>query len=315
MRLATLATYDGTMHEARDAAQRALAEDCHEPGLRVVIHRRLALVHLLLAELDAAERHARTAIELADGDARVQAQANLACILAVGGRPVGAELERALEPGVARGLASIDDSPAAIGGLLLMYRGELDEARARLRQGFELTHARGGEPLSTGLVFALSELESRAGRFDDALDYARRGLVATEQTGQATERMALLFAEALALVHLGQPEAARVAASEGLEIAQRAGARIAEAQNRLALGLLELSLGHPAEALAVLEPAVAMMRERASESRLRSRSCPRRSRPPPRSATPSPRARCWRSSRPLRAGRGCTRRRAAAAGW
>jgi DNA-binding CsgD family transcriptional regulator len=218
-----------------------------------------------MAELDVAEGYARTAVELAEGDARVQAQANLACIRALQGRPAGAEVGRALEPDATLALASIDDSPAAIAGLVLMYSGDLDGARARLEAGLEATRARGGDPLSTGLLFALSELESRAGRFATALDYARSGLAASEQTGQATERSVLLFAEGLALAHLGQADAARAAAAEGLEIAQRAEHRFAEAQNRWALGLLELSLGHPAEALAALDPAVAMMRERVGE--------------------------------------------------
>jgi DNA-binding CsgD family transcriptional regulator len=260
VRLATLATYDGTMAEARDAAERALAEDVDDVALRAVIHRRLALVHLLLAELDAAERHAATAVELADGDARLQAQANLACVRALAGHRVDAELERALDPAATRTLASIDDSPAAIAGLLLMYRGELDEARSRLRAGLQLARTLGGDPLSTGLLFALSELESRAGKFDRALGYARRGLAASAQTGQATERSVLLFAEALALAHLGD-EAARPSALEGLAIAERAGLRFAQAQNRWALGLLELSLGRAAEALAAIEPAVALLRD------------------------------------------------------
>ena len=265
VRLATLATYDGTIPEARDAALRALAEDCDDPALRVVIHRRLALAHLLMAELEVAEQHARTAVELADGAARVQAQANLACVRTLRGEPVGAELERALALGDEPGVASIDDSPAAIAALLMMYGGDLEGARRRLLACLELARARGGDPFSTGILFALSELESRAGRFDRALAYARRGLAASEQTGQVTERSVLLFAEALALAHLGQVDAARTAALEGLAIAQRADHRFADAQNRWALGVLELSLGRAAEAWAVLEPAVASMRARVGE--------------------------------------------------
>jgi len=266
VRLATLATYDGTVPEARDAARSALVEaPADDTSLRAVIHRRLALAHLLMAELGDAEEHTRTAIQLAEGDARVQAQANLACVLALQGRPVEAGLERALDPEATLALASIDDAPGAIAGLLHMYRGELDEARARLLAQLERVRARGGDPLSTGLLFAVAELESRAGRFADALGYARRGLAASEQTGQATERSVLLFTEALALAHRGEAGPAREAALEGLAIAERAEHRFAQAQNRWALGLAELSLGHAAEALAALEPAVTMMRERVGE--------------------------------------------------
>ena len=87
--LAMLATYDGSIPEARDLARRALAEGIDDPAVLVVIHRRLALAHLLMAELDIAERHARTAVELAEGAARLQAQANLACVRALRGEPLG----------------------------------------------------------------------------------------------------------------------------------------------------------------------------------------------------------------------------------
>ena len=87
--------------------------------------------------------------------------------------------------------------------------------RSRLIAGLQRARTLGGDPLGTGLLFALSELESRAGQFAKALDYARRGLAASAQTGQVTERSVLLFAEALALAHLGD-EAARPSALEGL---------------------------------------------------------------------------------------------------
>ncbi len=63
--------------------------------------------------------------------------------------------------------------------------------------------AAGGDPLSTGLLFALSELESRAGRFHEARELAIRGLTASEQTDQRTERTVLLYVRALAEAHLG----------------------------------------------------------------------------------------------------------------
>ena len=269
--LATLATYDGSMSEARDLAEQALAHAPEDPSLRVVIHRRLALVHLLSAQLDVAERHARAAVELAEahGDAPslARALANLACITVLRGDPVtaGPAIERALALEDAPGVASIDDSPSAVAGLLLMYAGELGAGRRRLESGLARAQSHGGDPLSTGLLFALSELESRAGRFREARDLACRGLDASDQTDQSTERAVLLFAKALAEAHLGDTEAARADAGEGLAIAERAEHRFAEAQNRWVLGFLELSAGRPAEAWAALEPVVAMLRREVGE--------------------------------------------------
>jgi DNA-binding CsgD family transcriptional regulator len=267
VRLATLATYDGSMLDARDLAEQALAEAFDDPSLRVVIHRRLALAHLLLAELDVAERHAQAAVELAqtvgERPSLARALANLACIRVVRGEPVsaGPAIERALALEADPGVASIDDSPSAVAGLLSMYEGRLDTARRHLQDGLARAQALGGDPLSTGLLFAMSELETRAGRFEEALELAERGLAASEQTDQSTERSVLLFAKGLAEAHLGATEAARLAASEGLAIAQRAHHRFAEAQNRWALGLLELSLGRPTEAWSALRPAVSLLRD------------------------------------------------------
>ncbi len=265
-RLATLATYDGSMQEARRLGERALGEATDDPATLVMIRRRLALAHLMLGELDAAERHTRAAIGLA-GDAGdegglARALANLACVLAVRGQREDARplLERALAMEDAPGQASIDDSPTAIAGLLLMYAGDLAGARRRLQAGLDRAQSQGGDPLSTGLLFALSELESRSGRFPAALELARRGLEASEQTGQRTERSVMLYVQALAAARLGHVEVARVAAREGVEIAQRAEQRWAEAQNRWALGQVELSLGRSGAAWEAMAPGVLFLR-------------------------------------------------------
>jgi ATP/maltotriose-dependent transcriptional regulator MalT len=267
VRLAMLATYDGSIREARDLGEQALREVGDEPGARVVVQRRLALAHLLRAELADAERHAASAAELAAAseprESAARALANLACIQAIRGRWTDASpsIERALALEGAPGVASIDDSPSAVAGLLLMYRGELGDARSRLRHALAQAQAAGGDPLSTGLLFALSELETRAGRFDEARALAIRGLTASEQTDQRTERTVLLYAQALAEAHLGAGDGGRAAGEEGLAIAERVEHRFAAAQNRWALGHRALSTGHADAAWAALEPAIALLRE------------------------------------------------------
>jgi DNA-binding NarL/FixJ family response regulator len=265
-RLATLSTYDGSLVEARDLAEQALACIPDESPQRVIVHRRLALVYLLRADLEVADRHAHAAVALADArgaapSSLARALANAACVSAFRGHGEDARplIARALSLEGDPGVASIDDSPSAVAALLLMYEGELDGTRQRLRQALARAQSLGGDPLSTGLLFALSELESRAGRFDDALALADRGLSASEQSDQGTERAVLLFAKALAAAHLGSVDSARAAAVEGIAIAERTGHRFAEAQNRWALGLLELSLGQATEAWAALRPAVSML--------------------------------------------------------
>ena len=266
-RLAMLATYDGSIREARDLGEQALRELGDDPAARVVVRRRLALAHLLRAELADAERHAARAAELAEAseprESAARALANLACIQALRGRWADASpnIDRALALEGAPGVASIDDSPSAVAGLMLMYQGELAAARSRLRHALAQAQAAGGDPLSTGLLFALSDLESRAGRFHEARALALRGLTASEQTDQRTERSVLLFAQALAEAHLGVGDGGLAAAEEGLAIAERAEHRFAAAQNRWALGHLALSAGRADAAWAALEPAVTLLRE------------------------------------------------------
>jgi DNA-binding NarL/FixJ family response regulator/tetratricopeptide (TPR) repeat protein len=267
VRLSMLATYDGSILDARGLAEQALREAGDDPAARVVILRRLALTHLLRAELREAELRAASAARLAEAteprEWGARALANLACIQALRGRWAEASpaIERALAREGAPGVASIDDSPSAVAGLLLMYQGELAAGRARLRHALAQAQAAGGDPLSTGLLFALSELESRAGRFHDARELAIRGLTASEQTEQRTERTVLLFVRALAEAHLGAGDGGRAAAEEGLAIAERAEHRFAAAQNRWALGHGALSAGQAEEAWAALGPVVVMLRE------------------------------------------------------
>ncbi len=122
VRLAMLATYDGSILEARDLAEQALGEAGDDPAARVVVLRRLALTHLLRAELLVGGAHAASAAELAQAseplESAARALANLACIQALRGRWADASpaIERALALEGAPGVASIDDSPSAVAG-------------------------------------------------------------------------------------------------------------------------------------------------------------------------------------------------------
>jgi DNA-binding NarL/FixJ family response regulator len=266
-RLAMLETYDGSMVRARDVASQALVVSAEEPALRIAILRRLALAHLLLAELDPSERHSRAALELAEATAdrasAARTLSNLAYLHAMRGRDdeARAALERALALESEPGLASIDDSPSAIAGLVHMYLGEFDQARRYLKAALERAQHQGGDPVSTGLLFALSELESRTGNFRVALAVAERGLAACEQSGQSTERSVLLYTQALAAAHLGMENIARRAADEGFAVAKGAAHRYGMAQNGWARGALELGLGRAEPAWNALSGSVLILRD------------------------------------------------------
>ena len=120
MRLALLDTYDGELASARERAEAALAEGAADPALRVVLHRRFALILLLLVELLAGRaarggRAARWRATLGQPGGVAQARASLAFLRALRGDPdAGEALERMAGARRVAGQATIDDSPPAI---------------------------------------------------------------------------------------------------------------------------------------------------------------------------------------------------------
>ena len=150
-----LATYDGSIREARDLGEQALRELGDDPAARVVVRRRLALAHLLRAELADAERHAASAAKLAEPPSRASRRRARSPTWRAS-RPSAAVGPTRRRTSIARSrsraprVASIDDSPSAVAGLMLMYRGELAAARSRLRHALAQAQAAGGDPLSTG---------------------------------------------------------------------------------------------------------------------------------------------------------------------
>ncbi|MDX6727391.1 MAG: hypothetical protein QOK49_2196 [Baekduia sp.] len=260
-RLALLCTYDGGLADARRLAERAEAEA--EAGSRTlaIVHRRLSVVALVQAELGMAERHARAAARLAerldDPWLAAQTTASLAFVgLLLGRVPRRDRLERALEPDGHDGAAAIDDDPRAVAALMDMYRGELPPARARLDACVRRAEERGDESHLAGLLFCLSELESRAGDFRRAQRLADRGISAAAETGQSVTQSVSLFAKGLAEAHLGEGDTARATATAGLQIARSAGQRWASAQNGWVLGRTALVLGDFGEAAARLGEVV-----------------------------------------------------------
>ena len=295
--LSTLATYDGTIPEARDAARRALESVSTTPRCWVVIHRRLALAHLLMAELDVAEEYAAKRWS-SPRATRASRRRRTSPASARSREPVGrAEVSGRLSSSRRSRWPRSTTRRAAIAGLVLMYRGDLDGARTPAARRDSRPPGRAAANRSAPGCCSRSRSSSRAPGTSrprsptPAAAWRRRSGRARRRSG----RCCCSPRGSRSPISAGQRPLARPR-REGLAIAQRAEHRFAEAQNRWALGLLELSLGHPAEAWPRSSPRSAMMRERVGE-RPWSPCCPRRSRRRRRSATPRRRARCSRSSR------------------
>ena len=313
-----------TAASARPATSvsRRCARLATSPGARVVVQRRLALAHLLRAELADAERHAASAAKLAatsePRESAARALANLACIQAIRGRWTDASpsIERALALEGAPGVASIDDSPSAVAGLLLMYRGELQEAPAR---GSNTRSRKPRPPAATrsAPVCCSRSASSRAapGTSTRRASLAIRGLTASEQTDQRTERTVLLYAQGArrGAPRHGRRRSRRRGGGPGRRRARGAPLRRgAEPLGARAPRALRRAGGcGPGPRSSRRSPCCARA---ASASRAFSPSTRRRSTRCSCSATSTARACWWRSSTRLRAGRGCAPPRLAPGG-
>jgi DNA-binding CsgD family transcriptional regulator len=251
--LVALAMLGGNdMTSALDFAREALGEadsDSRAAGA----HAALATVLLQLGEMAAARKHAHKAVELGSSpEFVVQAIAREILVDTLAGAPVAEDvLQRAHR--LAEQLTPERAIPLPLAlGLRHMYADEHDEARRFFLSALESFQERG---VTTGASrLHLTELEVRAGRYEEAERHAAEALREAEHWGLNAALATGLYAKALVDAHHGRQEQARTAAERGLALARSAGDWMFECQHLAVLGLLELSLGRPAEAAAILEP-------------------------------------------------------------
>jgi DNA-binding CsgD family transcriptional regulator len=131
-----------------------------------------------------------------------------------------------------------------------------------LRQASEI----GDESSLPYVLVLLGRVECLLGELGSALERAREGRWAAEQSGQHTLIVYNLALEGFVQAQLGAREEAKAAALEALERVPATGGRPAELVAREALGHLELALSAPEAAAVHLAPAVAFIRrERIAE--------------------------------------------------
>ena len=88
------------------------------------------------------------------------------------------------------------------------------------------------------------------------MEHARESRAAAQRNRMGAMSSEGHFAVGLVEAHLGRADSARLAALEGLRVAEAAGEIVLMIPNLSVLGFLELSLGRPAEADAYLSRAV-----------------------------------------------------------
>jgi DNA-binding CsgD family transcriptional regulator len=236
--------------------EQALGEARNDLQLRSQLLTRLGMEEGFADQWDAASRHLREAIELAErssgGAASATARARLAW--AEMGADRLREIERAVE--LERSLAEplpFADSPAFLQGPILIASDRLDEARRRLEESYERALALGNS-FGWGQLTWLAEVELRAGNWERARAHAR----AAEGVGRRSANKSMeawgTWPRALVEAHLGNIDAAIEVGERGSRLGRTIGFHLVLTRSELALGFLHLSAGQEATALEHLLP-------------------------------------------------------------
>ncbi|HET8525317.1 MAG TPA: AAA family ATPase [Actinomycetota bacterium] len=237
-------------------------------AVRALIEQNLGYVWLFRGDLAASERHARAALELAEElqDPRVMAEAFQAYpfVEFLLGHGVDQELlDRGLAlEGHMEGEFKSDVLRASfVVAQLLKFTHRLDEARRTFTELLGDAVAHGVTGPIPQILYHLAELECRAGNWDAAMEHARESRAAAQRIGMGALSSEGHFAVGLVEAHLGRADPARLAALEGVRVAEAAGEILILIPNLAVLGFLELSLGRPAEAHEFLSRAVELERQ------------------------------------------------------
>ena len=245
---------------AKALLERALEESAEDDVLTSQI-----LADLAWAEFDACDPTsalpwARSAVALAEGVkdpfALRNALAILAMVEAVLGRDPAVLLARGIseEGGLAYGEVP---TPRTCLGRVQMWEGALGSARDTLHAELERYIDQGHESASWEVRAQLSEVELRAGRWQDASEHAFDAHEIVIDAGVDVMSHVAAVRSAVEAA-TGKVEEARTDAATALSACDRTGDRWNEIRARTALGFLELSLGDVAAAHDCLAPAVEM---------------------------------------------------------
>ena len=242
----------------REASYWAAAEQfrmaLNEPGddlsLRFRIRQDLAWSGLVSGDFVPGAANARAAREIAEelGDPALLAEALATVSLAevTMGRGIPDDLvHRAQALAQRAGLKGAGTSGVTL-ALALKAVDDIDAAQEQFRAVLEQATQRGDQAELPFLLWQVSELETRAGKWEQALADADRGLALALQTGQDAVRAGLMYAKALVLAHQGHIDEARTLAVEGMALAEASGGRMLVIHHTSVLGFIELSVGNPA---------------------------------------------------------------------
>jgi DNA-binding CsgD family transcriptional regulator len=247
---AELASAD--LQETIALRRRALRAASDQPELQALIHQKLGLYLRFSEGIDAAEDHAREAVELAerlDDDAlRAGALASLALIRFNAGKPDARQLA---ERAHALAVAAEDVERLIVATFclahVLVWSWQLDEARAVLEPLQREWSAR-DERVASETSWYLSIVELRSGRWLLAEEHAERTRELNALYGRdEVEDPATFLPLALATAHRGELDRARELAEYSWRLAGKQRAMLPGLE--AAIGLVELWSGNAGKAV------------------------------------------------------------------
>jgi DNA-binding CsgD family transcriptional regulator len=233
-------------------------------ALRARIEQNLGYAWLFRGDLGASERHARSALQLAERlqEPRVMAEAFVAYpfVEFLLGQGVDQELldrGTALEGHMEGEFKSHVLRASFTVAQLLKFTDRLDEARGTFTELLAEAASHGSASPVPQMRYHLAELECWAGNWDAALEHAGESRAAAERFRMGAWMSAEgHFAVGLVQAHRGLIDPARLEALEGMRVAEEGGEVLLLIPNLAVLGFLELSLGRPSEAEAYLARAI-----------------------------------------------------------
>jgi len=221
--------------------------------------RLLAEIHVRLAEFALGQGHLALALEQAgravtraraadDVGLQVSSLSYLAHFQTLAGTVESGLLERAI--GLEQALEHPRSyyGPGVMLGLRLMWTDQLCQARPHLENACARAAEAGDEVARAPMLIHLAQLETRAGDWPRAEQYADEAMLLADQIGLRQIQSGSRSAAAMVAALTGRAEHARALAEAGLTASRTAKEVTFAAHNMAALGFLELSLGNPSAA-------------------------------------------------------------------
>jgi DNA-binding CsgD family transcriptional regulator len=251
VRLATIYYHQNGWPLAEKTFCLAAEEAREDPALRAHAEQEIAFARLVAGDLPAASGWATASLRSAEraADPRLIAHslARIALFEFLLGQGVRLDLldrakkleETASEEPTGR-LPMLD--PSLVTGVVLKWCDRLDEARLHLAERYRHALDLGDEASLPFLLYHFSQLESWAGNWDAAEEYALEGCRVADESHQQPMRPATLYALALVRANRGRVQDAHELAGEALALCDRTGNVPMASKAASVLGFLALSL-------------------------------------------------------------------------